>query len=57
MKAEAGQVHICRRGGSIETGKNVTELFRVLADHAARVAVFIQTPQALMADRANQSSP
>ena len=36
MKAEARQVHICRRGGSIETRKNVAQFFRVLADHAAR---------------------
>ena len=53
VKAEAGQVHIRRRSGCIETRKNVAQLFRVLADYPARVVVFIQTSQAFVADRAN----
>lgn len=57
VKAEAGQIHIRGSCGGIEPRENVTQLLHVLADHAARVVVFIKTPEAFVADRANQSPP
>ncbi len=57
MQPEPRQVHIPSRIGSIETRKNVTQLFRVLADHASRVVVFVETFQSFVADRKNQFPP
>jgi hypothetical protein len=57
MQPEPRQVHIRCQTGRIETRKNVTQLFRVLPDHASRVVLFVKTFQSFMADLANQFSP
>jgi hypothetical protein len=57
MQPEPRQVHIRSRTGSIETRENVTQFFRVLADHASRVVVFVETFQSFVADRADQFPP
>jgi hypothetical protein len=46
MQPESGQVHVRNIARSIETRENVTKLFRVFADHAARVGIFVEAFEA-----------
>ncbi len=51
------QIHIRNRTGSIQPRENVTQLFRVFPNHAARVVVLIKPFQSLVAYRSDQVVP
>jgi len=56
MQAEAWQIHIRNRTGGIQPCQNVTKLYCVFADHAARVVVLVKAFQSFMTDRADHIS-
>jgi len=51
VQPEPRQVHIRNRTGSIETHQNVSQLRRVLSNHAARIVVLVKPPQSFVANR------
>jgi hypothetical protein len=55
MQPKPWQVHIGNVGRDIKAGKNVAQLFSVFCMHSARVIIFMETSQALVADRTDHS--
>lgn len=51
MQVETRKVHVSYREGSIEAGKNVSQLRRVFCNDTLAFVVLIQSPQALVANR------
>ena len=57
MEPETGQVHIHNCTGSIEAYQNVTQFHYVCSNHAARVIIFIEAFQSLVAYRPDHPIP
>ena len=53
MQSQSGYVHIRYGASCIQACKNVEQLFNVLAKYAARVSVFVQTLETLVAGRSD----
>jgi hypothetical protein len=48
VQPETRQIHVFRRGGSVEARKNDPDLFYVFRVHATNVVFFVETPQTLV---------
>lgn len=44
VQAESGDIQVRNLAGSIQTRKNVPQLFHVFGEHATQIIVFVKTP-------------
>jgi hypothetical protein len=54
MQTEAWQVHISNRAGGVKTSQDIAQFVDVLCQNTSGVVVFIETLQALVAERSDR---